>query len=345
MRIGQVFYATALAIMVGWLLWIGKPVLLPVIAALMSVYVLSAAADSMGRLPLLGRLPAWARRTLALIGFAIFVALMFALVVNNFAQVAGALQRYESNLEGLVTRTAGLLGLENEPTWENLRRATIDRFDIRPLIAPLLLSLRGLGTTLFLLVLYATFFMAERGQLAAKLTLAMGSADDGARALDVLRRINDRIGRYLVVKTVVNAILGALSYAIMLLLGIEFALFWAVLIAFLNYIPYIGSLVGVVFPVLLSLAQFGSLAMAALVTVALTAAQVFVGGWLEPRMMGRAFNLSPFAVLLALAAWSALWGLPGAVLAVPLTASLVIVMAEIRVTRPVAIMLSASGRV
>jgi len=72
MRISHVTYGTALAIMIGWLLWVGKPVLLPVIAALISVYVLSAAADSMGKVPLLGRLPSWVRRTLALIGFAVF---------------------------------------------------------------------------------------------------------------------------------------------------------------------------------------------------------------------------------------------------------------------------------
>ncbi|MGP1355899.1 AI-2E family transporter, partial [Roseicyclus sp.] len=155
----------------------------------------------------------------------------------------------------------------------------------------------------------------------------------------------DRIGRYLFVKTAINIILGAISFAIMLLLGIEFALFWAVLIAFLNYIPYIGSIVGVIFPVLLSLAQFGTIAMAGTVLVALSAAQIFVGAWLEPRMMGRAFNLSPFVVLLSLAVWSTLWGLPGALLAVPMTASLVLVLAEIRSTRFIAVMLSASGRV
>jgi predicted PurR-regulated permease PerM len=131
----------------------------------------------------------------------------------------------------------------------------------------------------------------------------------------------------------------------LLLLGIEFALFWAVLIAFLNYIPYIGSLVGVIFPVLLSLAQFGTLSMAGVVLACLTVAQVFVGAYLEPRMMGREFNLSPFVVLLALAFWSTLWGLPGALLAVPMTASLVLVLSEIKSTRPIAVMLSASGRV
>lgn len=338
-------YGTALAALLGWLLWIGKPVLLPLLAAIISVYVLSTAATSIERVPLVGRLPPWARRGLILVAFAVAVILLFVLVINNVAQVAATLPRYESNLDLLITRTANLMGIENEPTWEILRRATFDQFDVRSLIAPVLLSLRGFGATLFLVVLYATFFMAERGVLARKVVIAAGGEEAGNRALSILSRINERIGRYLFVKTTVNVILGGTSYAIMLLLGIEFALFWAVLIAFLNYIPYIGSLIGVIFPVLLSLAQFGTLWMTAVVLISLTTAQVLVGGYLEPRMMGRAFNLSPLAVLLALAFWSALWGLPGALLAVPMTASLVLVLAEIKATRPIAVMLSSSGRV
>ena len=338
-------YGLALALMLGWLLWIGKPVLLPVIAAAISVYILSTAAAAMEGMPVLGRLPGWARRTVILIVFAVAVVLLFVLVINNLAQVAAALTRYESNLAALATRGAGLLGIEDEPTWENLRRTTIDRIDMAGLITPALRGLQGFGFTLFLVVLYASFLMAERGVMARKLMIALGGEAAGQRALSLMGRINDRIGSYLFVKTVVNVILGALSYAIMLVLGIEFALFWAVLIAFLNYIPYIGSIIGVIFPVLLSLAQFGTLWMAGIVMVSLTVVQMFVGGWLEPRMMGRAFNLSPFVVLLALAFWSALWGLPGALLAVPMTASLILVLAEIDGTRPLAVMLSANGRV
>ncbi|WP_371036853.1 AI-2E family transporter [Rhodosalinus sp. FB01] len=338
-------YATALTLMFGWLLWVGRPVLVPVIAAVISVYVLSTAAATMQALPVVGRLPAMARRGIVLLAFAVGLVSLFVLVINNLAQVAAALPRYESNLDALVTRSASLLGIENEPTWENMRRVTLDQVDMRTWITPALLSLRGFGTTLFLVVLYASFFMAERGVMARKVIIAMGGAEAGERALSLLARINDRIGRYLFVKTVVNIILGGASFAIMLLLGIEFALFWAVLIAFLNYIPYIGSLIGVIFPVLLSLAQFGTLWMASVVLVALTTAQIVVGAYLEPRMMGRAFNLSPFVVLLALAVWSTLWGLPGALLAVPMTASLVLVLSEIRATRPIAVMLSASGKV
>ena len=338
-------YGTALVLMIGWLLWIGQSVLLPVIAAIISVYVLSTAASSMQKLPLLGRLPAWARRTLILLAFTIGVVMLFVLVIDNLAEVLAALPRYESNLEALLTRAASLIGIEDEPTWANLRAATIDQIDMRALVAPTLLSIQGFGVTLFLVVLYASFFMAERGSMARKLVIALGGEEPGQRALSLLARINDRIGGYLFVKTVVNVILGMISYGIMLVLGIEFALFWAVLIAFLNYIPYLGSIVGVIFPVLLSLAQFGTLWMAGLVLVSLTAAQMLVGAWMEPRLMGRAFNLSPFVVLLALAFWSALWGVPGALLAVPMTASLVLVLSEIEATRPIAVMLSASGRV
>lgn len=338
-------YATALALMIGWLLWVGRPVLLPVIAAIISVYVISTAAASMQAVPLVGRLPAWARRALILAGFTAAVVGLFVLVINNLTQVVAVLPRYESNLEALVTRAASLLGIEDQPTWANLRRATIDQIDVRGLLAPTLLSIQGFGVTLFLVVLYASFFMAERGAMAQKVVIAMGGEEAGERALSILVRINDRIGTYLFVKTVINVILGAISFVIMLVLGIEFALFWAVLIAFLNYIPYLGSVVGVIFPVLLSLAQFGTLWMTGVVLVSLTAAQMFVGAWMEPRMMGRAFNLSPFVVLLALAFWSALWGVPGALLAVPMTASLVLVLSEIEGTRPIAVMLSASGRI
>lgn len=338
-------YGTALTLMIGWILWIGKAVLLPVLAAVISVYILLTAVQSMQKVPVLGRLPVWARRAMILLGFTLAVILLFILVIDNLAQVAAALPRYEANLEILITRIANLLGIEDEPTWENVRSVTLDQLDFRSWIAPALVSLQVLGVTLFLVVLYASFFIAERGAMARRVVMAMGDEESGARAISLLSRINERIGQYLFVKTVLNVILGAISFAIMLLLGIEFALFWAVLIAFLNYIPYIGSLIGVIFPVLLSLAQFGTLGMAGATAVTLTTAQVFVGFYLEPRMMGRAFNLSPFVVLLALAFWSSLWGLAGALLAVPMTASLVLVLAEIKTVRPIAILLSANGKV
>ena len=97
----------------------------------------------------------------------------------------------------------------------------------------------------------------------------------------------------------------------MRLFGLEFAALWAVLIAFLNFVPYIGSVLGVVFPVLMTIVQFGDLGTILTMLLALTALQFAIGNFLDPYVMGNSLNLSPFAILISLAVWSELWGVPG----------------------------------
>ena len=127
----------------------------------------------------------------------------------------------------------------------------------------------------------------------------------------------------------------------MWLFGVDFALFWAILIGLLNYIPFIGSLLGVIFPVLLSIAQFGSAQTTILILTLLAAAQLLVGNGLEPRMIGKKVNMSPFVVLVSLSLWTSLWGVAGSILAIPLTSILAIVFSHFDGTRPFAVLLSA----
>ena len=343
--LGVTAQALAVVLMIGFLLWVGRGVLIPILFGVIVLYILAASAQALGRVPVAGRLPLWLRRLAAVAALGFALAWLVQLLFGSFASVLAALPGYESNLDRLVLRGAQIAGISAEPSWAMIRAATLDRFDATTLIAPALDSARGIGGVVFLTVLYAGFILAERVRFGAKLARATGDPARAERGLALIARVNQRIGQYLLTKTLVNAILGAISYGVLVLVGIEFAAFWAVLIAVLNYVPYLGSVLGVALPTLLALAQFGTFAMAAVALVALSAAQMVVGGWLEPRMMGQAVNLSPFVVLLALAVWGALWGLAGAVLAVPLTAALVILLAEIPATRPVAVMLSANGRV
>jgi AI-2 transport protein TqsA len=117
-----------------------------------------------------------------------------------------------------------------------------------------------------------------------------------------------------------------------------------VLIAFLNFMPYIGSVLGVVFPVLMTIVQFENLAIVLWMLLALSAAQFVIGNFIDPYVMGNSLNLSPFAILISLAIWTELWGVAGAFLAVPITAILTIVFSEFPGTRPVAVLLSRNGR-
>ncbi|MRX50539.1 AI-2E family transporter [Paracoccus sp. S-4012] len=336
-------YALGFAILLVWVLYIGRPLILPLLTAVIVVYVLVEAAQAVRAFPPAARLPQWLVTLAVALVLGIGVAVMLMILADNVARVVAALPRYEDNIVALMTRFAGWLGISGEPGWARLRQITLDSIDMRSLAVTVLNSLRGLGSSIFLILLYSAFILIERRAFADKLGRIIQDPETRASTFAVLARVNERIGRYLAVKTLVNVILGVLSYPVMVALGIEFAAFWAVLIGLMNYVPYIGSVVGVAFPVLLTLAQTGSLWSAGIAMGALTVIQVIVGSAIEPPLMGRAFNLSPLVVLVSVAFWALIWGIPGAILAVPLTASVIIVLGEFTATRPVAILLSAES--
>ena len=100
------------------------------------------------------------------------------------------------------------------------------------------------------------------------------------------------------------------------------------------------------FPALLTLAQFAEpLAPFVMVAALLGATQIVTGNVVEPRMMGRTLKLSPLVILLSLALWGSLWGVIGMFLSVPITVIALIVFAQFRQTRPIAILLSDDGNI
>jgi predicted PurR-regulated permease PerM len=144
-------------------------------------------------------------------------------------------------------------------------------------------------------------------------------------------------------KSLINIVLGTVSYLILRFVGVDFAGFWAILIGLFNYIPYVGSFIGVFFPVTLAIVQFGALGPVLGLLAALSAAQMTVGNLVEPWLMGTSLNLSPLVILVSLVVWTARWGVAGAILSVPILAILVIVLSAFDGTRPLAVLLSRDG--
>jgi predicted PurR-regulated permease PerM len=112
----------------------------------------------------------------------------------------------------------------------------------------------------------------------------------------------------------------------------------------LNYIPYVGSVLGVVVPALLALLSGPDSVSLFWLCVGLSVVQFLNGNLLDPYLMGNSLNLSPFIILFSLAVWSKLWGIPGALLAVPFAAVMLIVFQEFEGTRPLAVLLSRDGQ-
>lgn len=331
--------AVFFAIMVGWILVIGQSLLLPIFSAVISVYILVTASDHLGATRLGSHMNEGIRRFIVLIGFIVVIVALGGVVIATADQMSGVAPKYQANLEKIVAEVSKLIGIEKSPDWQAIQKATIGKLDLSAMVGSILGSAMSLVSSIFVILIYATFLLAERGGFARKLSVAL-PGESAKQTHDMVNEINAKIGSYLSVKTLINVILAVLSFIIMWAMGVDFALFWALMIGLLNYIPYVGSMLGVVFPVLLTLAQFGSITTTLIVAVLLAACQAFVGNILEPKMVGRKVNLSPFVVLAALSVWSSFWGIPGAILAIPLTSIVAIVLGGFQETRFLAILLA-----
>jgi hypothetical protein len=126
----------------------------------------------------------------------------------------------------------------------------------------------------------------------------------------------------------------------MFMFGIDLWFVWAVMTFILNYVPYIGSLIATIPPLILGIILIPNIGMFLLMTILLLVNQQVWGNYIETKWAGRALDLSPVVLLLITAFSFWLWGIVGMILAVPLFVIVKIVLENIEETRPIAIMLS-----
>lgn len=336
----QMVYGLALALMIGWLLEIGRPVILPVVAGLIIAYVVLGLAELFGRVP---GLPAGLRYGLAILAIGLILVAIVWMVVTNVSQIAASLPRYQERVMTLTQVLAERFGFEREPDWQAIRSDILARIDLRRAVGLTVATASSITATFIVVVVYAGFILSEKNSFARKIALLSEEPARVAQIQQVIRQINSSIGAYLVMKTIINIVLGVGSYFIMLWYGIPFAGFWAILIGLFNYIPYIGGFIGVGLPTFLAIAEFGAFWPVVSFVLAMSSIQVALGNFIEPYVMGNSMNLSPLVILVSLVAWSALWGIAGAILSVPITAMLVIIFAEFKGTRPLAVLMSKDG--
>jgi len=344
-RLRAAVHGTVLLLIIGWVLYIGQTIFVPAVLGAVIVYVIVGLAHVLGRTPLVGRrLPLQLRYLFSMAAIALAFFLLAYLIAANKERAMLLAPQYQQSLLVAIQSIAVFFGVETEPTWATLRQELMAQINLQRLFGSLLASLGSILVTFVVVFLYATFLLVERAAFETKLANLSDDPKRVARIREVIETINRRIGSYLALKTLLSILLGAVSWVVMALFGLEFALLWAVLAAFLNFVPYIGSVLGVVFPVLMAIVQFPDLGVILTLLVALSTVQFLIGNFLDPYVMGNSLNLSPFAILISLAVWSELWGIPGAFLAVPITAIVTIVFSEFPGTRPVAVLLSKSGQ-
>lgn len=161
------------------------------------------------------------------------------------------------------------------------------------------------------------------------------------RAATLVKKINAMIQRYLSGMLLVTVIIGILFYLDLLLLNIKYALFFAVLLAVFNLIPYIGVIVSSLVVILYSLVTSGSLFYPLALLVSLWFIQFLENNFITPFVVGSRVKVNPLAALIAIFAGSSIWGISGMVLFLPLVGVLKTICEEVESLRPYGIMLGS----
>ncbi len=281
-------------------------------------------------------------------GFGLFMALM----ARGVAQFGGQAALYETRINDLIGDLYGVLHLTGAPTLSDLLFGEPGR----RLLASLGSATGEISENLILIFLYVAFLFVAQSNWSLKLDYIFPEADRREQVRKVGDAALNGIETYLWTQTVISVLTTALTYATLILFGVENALFLAALVFVLNYIPTVGSIVAAIVPLLFVLVQpsvpgwipgtapQNTYVYAAMVFGAVSFWQFFFGNFVQPRMMGDSLNLSALVVLISLAVWGAIWGIPGMFLSAPLTVLMMILFAQSPSTRWVAILLSADGQ-
>ena len=273
-------------------------------------------------------LPSWLAVTVTVLCFLLCFSAVIYFTVNSVGGFLKGAEVYQENL--LVSATDLLHKLAQHGI--ELDQASIVNY-IREL--PLLKWFQNFGRQLFsvvsnttLIIIFIIFlFLGEKKTLSAPTN-------------KTLQEMLANVSKYLSVKLMTSLLTAAIVWIILLFFHVKLAFLFALLTFLLNFIPSIGSIISVLLPAPVLFLQYGLDIKFWVVMALMTATQFIIGNLMEPRMMGEGMDLHPVVVVAGLIFWTLVWGVPGAFLSVPITASIKIILSKIKYTRPIAELLA-----
>jgi predicted PurR-regulated permease PerM len=186
-------------------------------------------------------------------------------------------------------------------------------------------SLPAILASVGIVIFLSYFLMASGDSILRKATRCGRNWSERRRIVSIARRVQSDMSRYLAAVTLINLSLGAAVALSMHLLEMPNPLLWGTMVAILNFAPYIGALVSAAVLSLAALATFPDIATALTVPGTFLVLTVLEGQVITPAVLGRRMALSPAIVFISVIIWGWLWGIAGALMAVPIATSLKVI--------------------
>ena len=173
-------------------------------------------------------------------------------------------------------------------------------------------------TSLFIALILSIFTLGSGSLFYEKMVSSFPQLSDKKRALKIVRSVESSVSRYLLTITIINACLGIAIGGLLYAFGFPNAILWGVIAALLNYLPFLGAIAG---SFVLGMVSFGTqdtLSAALIPPLIYYGCSAFEGNFITPYIVGRRLQLNIVAVFLTVIFWGWLWGLAGALIAVPI---------------------------
>ncbi|WP_265500731.1 AI-2E family transporter [Paracoccus beibuensis] len=309
------------------------------ISLAIAIILFSLTSDAIHAISSRLKVAKWLATTLALIGIALGLLWISTTILAQVNEIVFLAITYAEQAQAALPALTERLGPEAQ---ERIITA-LSNFNITGWIRSLAGQASGILSGSVLVILFVGFMFAEQVWFPIKVERL---AEDREKALQIRRIISSimhRVNRYLVVKTGVSAVTAGIVWLIFRVMGLELATAVAILTFILNFIPSVGSIVATVIAAILAFVLTGDTTPTMIVALLCTATQFVIGNILDPMLLGQTLRLSSFGIILSLAFWGAVWGVPGMFLAVPIMVALMIICAHIPWLRAVAVMLSREG--
>ncbi len=324
-------------VLVGAVVWWLRAILAPLALALFLMVIIDGLARVMEHR--VKFIPRKASLAVALVLTTLIIGATAYEVTIHASTFLAQLIAYAPELNGLVQKLGLEVGMQVPPTVSQL----VTQLNLPHYLSSLAGALKDVASSAVFVFVYLIFMLISRSGFEAKARTLFATEDRFQRARAVFVRIRKGVERYVWVQTMAALVISAASFALMRLTGLHNSVFWAFLIFVFAYIPILGGAIGILLPPIFALVQFGATWQPLVLLAGAEAIHFAVGNFIAPRMQGVSLNVDPVVVVLSLAFWGAIWGVPGMFLSTPLTVVAIVVLIQFPSTRWLAVLLSRDG--
>ncbi|MDC7224158.1 MAG: AI-2E family transporter, partial [Spirochaetales bacterium] len=248
------------------------------------------------------------------------VFLIFSIFINALSEIIGQQEQLLIMLEKKVNQLMGMINdrYALETTGEEAFAWLVGEFDMERMSSVLRTTASGVGSfgrSFFLFMLYYIFLLTGSSSYREYVDYV---AQDDHRLMLTISSVQTSISTYMVIKSAISLSTAVIVFIICSIMHIEFAFLWSVITFFLNFVPSIGSIIATMPPVIMAFIQYDSFAPMIVTLSLLTATQMTIGNFLDPKIMGDRLRLNTVTVVFGLVFWGYVWGIPGTLLSVPM---------------------------